>query len=138
MGTLVTVEDLADLMPGTVLSTTKPGGIEHYGILTGRHLHGQSLTIISASKFRQSVVEELPMHFSLGAPIYEHGVWSDQLWRKTIINARSQLGRPYRLFSKNCEHFVRFCHGLPQESPQLARAIGVAIVGGAILWALAA
>lgn len=138
MGTLITVQDLSRLAAGTVLSTVKPEGIEHFGVLTGRHLFGQPATIISASKFRQAVVEEAPIGFSFGAPIYAHGVWSDQPWQHTIARARSNLGQPYRLFDKNCEHFVRFCHGLPEESPQLARAVGIAVVGGLLLWALAA
>jgi len=138
MGTLITAQDLAWLLPGTVLSTIGVGGIEHFGVLTGRHLYGQGPTIISASKLRQSVVEESPMQFSLGAPIYQHGVWSEQPCQQTVAKARSQLGQPYRLFDRNCEHFVRFCHGLPQESPQLAKAVGAAVVGGLILWTLAA
>ena len=139
MRTPVTLEDLLFLEPGTILSTIKPdGGVEHFGALTGRHLFGMPPTIISASKFRQTVVEELPLQFSFGAPIYAHGVWSNQPWQETIRKARSQLGQPYRLFGNNCEHFVRFCHGLPPESPQLAGAVGVAIVAGIVLWALAA
>jgi len=138
MGIPVTVQDLAYLEAGTVLSTVKPGRIEHFGVLTEQHLYGFPPTIISASKVRQLIVEEQPMQFSLGALIYAQGVWSKQPWQQTVGNARSQLGQPYRLFDRNCEHFVRFCHGLPQESPQLAKAVGVALIGGVILWALAA
>lgn len=138
MGRLVTVEELTHLPPGTVLSTITAGGIEHFGILTERQLFGQPVTVASASKRRLSVVEEWAMEFSLGAPVYTHGVWSKLSWQQTVGNARSQLGQPYRLFDRNCEHFVRFCHGLPQESPQLASAVGAVVVGGLILWATAA
>lgn len=49
------------------------------------------------------------------------------------------LGQPYDLFNLNCEHFVRFCHGLPPESPQLATAFLLgAMVFGVFLFADAA
>src|ERR1700750_614807 len=107
MGTLVTVRDLVHLTPGTVVSTLKSGCIEHFGVLTERHLFGEFATIISASKVWQAVVEDWPSDFSLNSPIYAHGVWSDQPWRLTIARARAQLRKPYRLFDNNCEHFVR-------------------------------
>lgn len=135
MRVAITLEDLLDLDPGEVISAQRPGGIEHFGILTGRHLYGMSPSLISGQKIRQAVVEENPFRFSRGAPLYAHGIWSEQPWQQTIWNARSQLGKPYRLFSGNCEHFVRFCHGLPQESPQLQTGICGAIVGGLIVYA---
>jgi len=135
----ITLSQVSSLYPGVVLSTILPNGVEHFGVLTELHfLYGVHPTLISASKRRQAVVEEPPQQFALGAPIYAHGAWSDQPWEVTVDNARSQLGVPYRLDDRNCEHFVRFCHGLPQESPQLTRAVGAAIIGGAILWMLAA
>jgi hypothetical protein len=128
----IIAEDIFDLTPGEVISTMLPGDIEHFGIVTEQH------TIISASKMWKAVVEELPLEFSRGPRLYAHGTWSDQPWQQTVWNARSQLGKAYRLFDGNCEHFVRFCHGLRQESPQVQAAVAGLIIGGAVLWAIAA
>jgi hypothetical protein len=138
MPRLITLADLASLTPSEVFSVVTPGGIEHFGVLTGRHLFGMAPTIISASKIYRAVAEESLEQFSLGAPIYAHGVWSKQPWQRTVKNARSKIGTPYHLFQNNCEHFVRFCHGLPPESPQVAKAVGWTLVAGVAAWLLAA
>lgn len=130
MRTPIRPEDLAFLSPGTILSTQKGNGVEHFGILTEMHTYGFPATIISASKIEQAVVEESPFRFSLGAQIYSHGYWGKQSEETTVGRARSKVGVAYRLSDKNCEHFVRFCHGLPQESPQLQNAVGAVVVGG--------
>lgn len=130
MRTAIDIRDLVYLEPGTVVSAQKSGGVEHFGILT------EVGTIVSASKIRQAVVEETPLQFSLGAQIYVHDIRGRQRWEQTVWMARSKLGEPYRLFDRNCEHFVRFCHGLPQKSPQLAAAVGTAILAGVLLLAL--
>lgn len=122
MPTPVTLMELMLLPPGEVLSVRTPGRPEHFGVLTGQR------TIISASKAHGRVVEEWPADFSSGAQIYAHGTWSNQPWQETMKVARSQLGEPYRLFNNNCEHFVRFCHGLERKSPQLEAAVVVGLL----------
>jgi len=107
------------LLPGTVLSVGT--GPEHFGILTCRQ------TVISASKIHGEIIEQSLWQFSGGQQILAHGVWSNQPWEETMKIAYSQLGQPYRLFDNNCEHFVRYCHGLERKSPQLATAIGVGL-----------
>ena len=131
-------KDLWVLAPSEVVSVPMPGGIEHFGIVTDNHLDGGYPTIISPSKHRRAVVEETPFQFSKGAPILAHGHWGDQFWEDTLERARANLGRPYRLFDANCEHFVRFCSGLQPESPQLQNAVGAACVIAAATWLIAA
>lgn len=129
--------DLWLLEPSTVLSVRMPNGIVHFGILSDDHESGGEPTIISASKLRGAVVEETPIEFSLGFPICAHGLWGDQTWEDTVENARANLGKPYRIFNANCEHFVRFCTGLVPESPQLQQAVGAVCFGAVALWAVA-
>ena len=99
---------------------------EHFGL----HL-GQGI-VSSASKVQGKVVEEWPLDFSSGAQIIAHGVWSNRPAQEVVRTARSQLGEPYRLFNNNCEHFVRYCHGLERKSPQLQRVIGVGLTLAAV------
>src|ERR1017187_4760600 len=91
----VAAEDLRFLPPGEVLSIRMPGGIEHFGFLTDEHIFGGNPTIISASKLRGAVVEELPIGFSSGGPILAHGPWGDQSWEDTLEISRANLGKPY-------------------------------------------
>lgn len=112
------------LLPGTVLSVG--AGPEHFGLLTHRQ------TVISASKVHGKVVEEPLWQFASEQQVYAHDVWSNQPWEETMNIAFSQLGQPYRLFDNNCEHFVRYCHGLERKSPQLATAVGVGLVLAAL------
>lgn len=134
--TYATPADLRYFPPGTVLSV--PGGpVEHFGMLTGQHVFGRRVTIISPSKRRGAVVEELPMQFSDGAPILAHGPWGDLPWQEKMKIARANLGRPYHLFLGNCEHFVRICSGLEPESPQLQKAFWIGGIAACILAAVA-
>lgn len=115
------------LLPGEVLSVVLPNGIEHFGILTDR------MTVISASKKHQAVAEERLIDFSMGLQIFVHAPYGNQRWDETVRKAYEQLGEPYDLFSGNCEHFVRYCHGVAEESPQLAKAVVAAVVIGGLL-----
>ena len=115
----------ASLHPvGEVLSVGS--GPEHFGVLTGRQ------TVISASKIHGKIIEEPLWQFAGEQQVFAHGVWSNQSPQQTMKVARSQLGQPYRLFNNNCEHFVRYCHGLERKSPQLATAIGVGLAVAAV------
>lgn len=119
MSAPVDLIEVFQFLPGTVLSVGS--GPEHFGLLT----HQQ--TVISASKVHGEIVEETLWQFAAGQQIFSHGVWSPQPWQDTMHIAYAQLGQPYRLFNNNCEHFVRYCHGLERKSPQLAAAIGLGL-----------
>jgi len=123
--------DLPFLLPGDVLSTFA-NGVEHFGLLTDRHLCGWPPSIVSASKTLGYVAEELPLQFAPSGQLFAHGYWSRQHRGLTVCIARSKLGQPYRLFELNCEHFVRICQGLPAQSPQLAGAFGVLVAAGVL------
>jgi lecithin:retinol acyltransferase len=125
------------LEPGTVVSV-QIGLIRHYGIASDRYDSGGSL-VISSSKAAGLVIEEPLICFSHGKRIQTHGFPSDLMPWQVVSRARSVLGSRYNLRDSNCEHFVRWVHGLKPESPQLKRAM---LVGGilagigavALLW----
>jgi len=127
----ISLADLPYLMPGEVLSTFA-NGVEHFGLLTDRHLYGWPPSIVSASKTLGFVTEELPLQFAPSRQLFAHGYWSQQHRMLTVRIALSKLGQPYRLFELNCEHFVRICQGLPAESPQLAGMLGIFVAAGVV------
>jgi len=131
----ISLADLPFLTPGEVLSTFA-NGVEHFGLLTDRHLYGWPLSIASASKALGFVTEELPLQFAPSGILFKHGYWSQQHRIATVRIALSKLGQPYHLFEHNCEHFVRICQGLPAESPQLKGVLGV-VVAAAVVCGLA-
>lgn len=103
--------------PGTIVYVDV-GFIRHFGIISGFNKLGDT-TIISNSKKLGCVTEETLEKFSGGGRIVAHGYPSNFSSSNLIVRARQQIGMPYKLFSKNCEHFVRWVHHLKPESPQL-------------------
>jgi len=92
--------------------------VKHYGIISGINEFGE-LLVISNSKIKGCVAEELLTDFSMGKQTVVAGYPGNYCSSYVIERARSQLGKKYDLFSDNCEHFVRWVHHLRHESPQL-------------------
>lgn len=111
----------AHFRPGTVVSTPRPG-YSHYGITTDRYINGYPTVISNTSKFGK-VVEEPMEDFLGGYDLRMEGYWGSLPEYAVLARARGNLGAQYDLFSRNCEHFVRFVHGLESESPQIQRAV---------------
>ena len=113
--------------PGDVVVASR-GLYEHVGIYAGGG------TVISCSGRAGCVVAEPVAEFARGSPARLAG-YPGRLPRDVVVErAWEQLGRPYSLFSNNCEHFVARVHGLAPRSPQLfalgAVAVGVALAAG--------
>lgn len=94
--------------------------VTHVGIAT------EPGWVISNSRARGGVHEE-PLHaFSEGRPIRVLGHYGDLPGWHVVERARTRIGHAWNIFSNNCEHFVRWAHGVEVESPQLKAAGGVA------------
>lgn len=97
-------------------------------------------TVVHAAKiFGKRVVETTMEDFALMrvGPIDTEGYPGLLSPQEVVTRARSQIETPWRLW-KNCEHFVAWCHGLPETSPQLRtklkRAAGTTgVIIGALL-----
>lgn len=109
--------------PGTVVAVSV-GTVDHVGILTDQ-IVGGAPTVISNS-MRAGGVAEDPLHtFGGGREIRVLGHPGHLSQREVLRRARSQLGKRWRLFSWNCEHFVHWAHGLKPSSPQLTVGISL-------------
>ena len=105
--------------PGEVIAVRVYGIFWHVGIVTPWS------TVISSSRRHGGVTEQGLNEFAGGKPIRRVG-YPGQLPSHTVVaRASSQLGRPWKLFDANCEHFALWAHGLNPESPQLKTALGV-------------
>ncbi|MGF1724951.1 lecithin retinol acyltransferase family protein [Photobacterium nomapromontoriensis] len=94
----------------------------HYGISDG-----QGYVVHNSKKWRK-VARETEDEFAEGHVIVESSIRGEDP-AIAVSFALRQLGRPYDLFSQNCEQFVREAHGLPVECTQFQRLVVVAAGG---------
>ncbi|MFZ5480505.1 MAG: lecithin retinol acyltransferase family protein [Myxococcota bacterium] len=116
----------------TVLSVKAPVGpivVDHVGLVSAKlDQHGLPY-VYNASKRSRFVKLERWDVFTLGkgsATILEH-IRGDLPDDEVIERAHSKLDDPWDLWSANCEHYVRWCHGLEVTSPQLRAGVGVVV-----------
>ena len=115
---------------GTTLSCDC-GTFWHYGVADGAG------GVIHNSKKCSKVVRENEQEFSDGKKVEKSETIVSKDLAAAYNRALKNVGKPYHLFSDNCEHFVRMAHGLPIKSRQVSRhifsvaAIVIAFVKGA-------
>lgn len=102
---------------GTVIRVNT-GGYRHVGLLGDRFMNGER-SVLSFSAEAKGFVEEPFSVFSGGRPVVCDGYLGELPSWVVMQRARERADQPYSLFNFNCEHFVRYAHGVPMESPQL-------------------
>lgn len=106
--------------PGTVVSVSR-GLYRHVGLLSEVR-PGSPRTVLSLNPAFPRQVREEPLHaFARGMPVNIEDLGGILPSSEVLRRARSGLHPTYSWTAFNCEHFVRFAHGLAQESPQLTR-----------------
>lgn len=127
-----------ELSPATAVGYwVQVGGVDvfHVGLVTDRQCQAGAPYVISASKRTGRVAEETWEEFSQGAPVSTYDVRGDLPPHHVLERARARDGHEWHLFLANCEHFVRWAHGLPEESPQLQQGVakaGLVVAGTAL------
>lgn len=106
--------------PGTVVSVLvfTPWPVRHMGIVTDRRIGGLP-TVISNSKKVGQVEEESWKAFAGEGAVRVEGYLGRLHHSVVLARAFSRLGDPWRLSDSNCEHFVRWAHGVELDSPQI-------------------
>lgn len=115
--------------PGSVIHIWFLGALRHKGIVSDRWCNGKPMVIANAR--RKGVREITWDSFTEGLPWYVEVPPSGLPPCQVVYRARCLIGRPYDLFTFNCEHFVATCFGLPPASPQIAGAVLLTAFG---LW----
>lgn len=105
--------------PGTVVSAGR-GFYRHVGLLT-EVIPGYPQRVISLNPglHGYQVIEEDLAQFARGQDVTVVPLLGGLPGEEVLRRARSGLHQPYAWTLFNCEHFVRFAHALPLESPQL-------------------
>src|SRR6478736_4584923 len=117
--------ELSRYPAGTVVSIDC-GFYRHVGMLAQCGPFGERL-VVAFSATANGLIEHSLGEFSGGRPVQVDGYLGKLIPDEVMLRARQWQGQSYDLFSRNCEHFVRFAHGLPPTSPQIMRA-GVALL----------
>lgn len=112
------VVNFSNLPAGTEVSIDC-GFYRHVGILGDQFINGERSVLAFSSKGR-GFVEQTLSDFSDNRRVIVGRYLGKLLPHEVIARARLWQGLPYALFSRNCEHFVRYAHGLIPESPQAA------------------
>lgn len=109
---------------GTIVRTPAVlGFVGHVGIVSQVDEVGRPTHVISNSLKLGRVAEETINEFAAEAGTWkEDGYLGGRTPAQVLDAARALLGRPYSLFSDNCEHFVRRVHGVTPASPHVAAA----------------
>lgn len=113
------------LAAGTVLRVNC-GIYDHVALLGDRFVRGER-AILSFCAKGNGLVEETWSVFASGRDVTVDGYLGQLPPDVVMRRARSKSEQPYSWIGFNCEHFVRYAHGVVVESPQLQRW---AAVGG--------
>ena len=117
---------MLSIIPGSVVEVCLPFGIKHRGIIT------ELGTVVAGSKRLGRVSEEDIHSFTGGRPIHSVSYPSNRPPSAVVQEARSRIGEQWELFSRNCQHFTKTCHGLngPTQIEWVLGALAVAAVLG--------
>lgn len=119
---------------GTVIRVNT-GFYNHVGLLGDRFINGER-GVLSFSAKAKGFVEEPLSVFAGGHPVVCDGYFGNLPPTTVMWRARLKAGQPYSWLDFNCEHFVRYAHGVRVESPQLQQVSAVLGVAGLAFLAL--
>lgn len=92
-------------------------GYWHFGIV------GYGGMVIHNSKTHKRVICEAAQLFAEGRVMHACQDIYSMSPEIALLRAYGAIGGEYRLWTRNCEHFVRWVHNLEVESPQVQRAV---------------
>ena len=123
------------LLPGDVIAVRYPM-YKHFAIVSDQEdtFHGVTTPNLISLSYRTGTVQEESWHIVVGNKAVEKSTISGNKPSRSVLSrARTcmQLGIQYDLLTFNCEHFVRYAHGLAIESIQVKNTLYGAAIGAA-------
>lgn len=122
------------LPAGTVVRVGH-GWYDHVGLLSDRYIAGVR-AVASFSAQAGGFIEEPYTVFSRGRVVYVDGYFGSLPSWLVLQRARLKAEHTYSWTEFNCEHFVRYAHGVLIESPQLKRWTLAASAVGVLAFAV--
>ena len=123
-------------VPGAPICVIDPRtGIVHTAICA-EDRHGMQRVVDCSPE--HGVSERSVFEFTNGLPIHFIDYGPSFAPQQILSRARSQIGKPYRLFSSNCQHFTSWCATGVPKSQQIATGLAIAAVCAVAVAALAA
>ena len=125
----------SDLLPGDVIAIHHHF-YKHFAIVSDQRstYNGFTLPNLISLSYRTGTVQEEPWHLVVRDNAIEKStIAGNKSSRSVLSRARTciLLEIQYDLLTFNCEHFVRYTHGLPIESMQVKNTIYGAALGAA-------
>lgn len=120
---------------GTHIRIRRPYGINHHGIVAGGSIATLGPVMLIDNAKAEGVSRRLLEEVAAGDPVEIVDRPQSAAHANHIVErAYSQIGRPYDLFSQNCEHFSTWCYdGMPRSRQLHGLAFLVAAVTGIVL-----
>lgn len=113
---------------GTVIRV-KHGLYDHVGMLSDRAVSGERYVMAFSAESGGFVEQPLPS-FSCGQAVTVEGYLGVLPSAAVMYRARMTRGQAYSWMAFNCEHFVRYAHGVCVESPQLRQWAFLGCIAG--------
>lgn len=110
-------QDVWALPAGTVIRV-RHGFYDHVAMLSDRTADGER-GVVAFSAQAGGFVEQPFSAYACGRAVVIEGYLGSLPPAVVMRRARMKQGKVYSLPDFNCEHFVRYAHGIPVESPQL-------------------
>jgi hypothetical protein len=112
--------------PAGLVIRVRHGWYDHVAMLGDGAIDGER-SVVAFSAQAGGFVEQSFTSFARGQEVIVEGYLGALPPAVVMRRARMKRAQPYAWMSFNCEHFVRYAHGVDVESPQLRQW---AILGG--------
>jgi len=112
-------QDIGNLPSGTVIRVNH-GWYDHVALIGDRILQGER-SVLGFSAQVRGFVEQPYSAYASGRTVTIDGYFGVLPPEIVMKRARLKRGQAYSWTDFNCEHFVRYAHGVREESPQLRR-----------------
>lgn len=110
-------QSIRALPAGTVIRVNC-GFYDHVALLSDRWMGGER-AVLSFSAQSGGLIEQRISTFAASRHVAVDGYLGGLPSGTVMQRARLKQGQSYSWTKFNCEHFVRYAHGVPVESPQL-------------------
>jgi hypothetical protein len=106
-----------------------PAGFYFHVALMGDLIIAGERSVLAFSPDAGGLIEQPFLAFARGRPVTRIGYLGTLPPASVMSRARMMQGTRYSWTEFNCEHFVRYAHGVPVESPQLRFWAAVGMLG---------